>query len=224
MLILGIDDAGRGPVIGSMFISGVLLSVKQESLLLKAGVTDSKLIEHEKRIELSKLIKANSNANKVFEISAKKIDNSLSSGTNLNILEANYMAEVINSIAGKYKGIEVIIDCPSVNIESWKKILLKFVQHSALNISCEHKADMNHISVAAASILAKVKREEHMQKLKNQYKEYGNVGSGYPSDPITKIFLKENGMALKDTGIFRTTWLTWKRLFPDKNQKSLTDY
>jgi len=95
-----------------------------------------------------------------------------------------------------------------------------FVEHlDNLNIKCEHKADVNYISAAAGSILAKVTREEEVGKIK---KEFGNVGSGYPSDPNTKRFLREHGAKLKDSGIFRKTWATWKKLFPESdNQKTL---
>jgi len=224
MVILGIDDAGRGPVIGPMFVAGVLLSDKQESKLMKEGVTDSKLIEHKHRVRLAKFIKANSMANFIIEIKAKEIDASILSGTNLNTLEAKHMAAVINKISGKYEDFDTIIDCPSVNIISWKKTLIKFISNSRAQIKCEHKADYNHISVAAASVLAKVWREDAMAELKQQYNNFGDLGSGYPSDSITKAFLKKNGEVLRDSGIFRTTWVTWKRIFPDKDQKTLTEF
>jgi ribonuclease HII len=120
--------------------------------------------------------------------------------------------------------IKVIIDCPSVNTVAWKNTLLKFLVHNSnLAIHCEHKADVNHVSASAASILAKVTREEEVAKIKAQFKEYGNIGSGYPSDPLTKEFLKKNGKKLANSGIFRKTWSTWKAFFPsvDEKQKKL---
>ena len=90
-----------------------------------------------------------------------------------------------------------------------------------LQIFCEHKADFNHPSVSAASILAKVEREEEVTKLKKEFREYGNIGSGYPSDPVTIEFLKNNGKLLKNSGIFRKTWATWKALFPSTEQDKL---
>ena len=56
MLILGIDDSGRGPVIGPMILAGVLLSKKQEQVLKKENVRDSKLLVHKERIRVSKII------------------------------------------------------------------------------------------------------------------------------------------------------------------------
>ena len=80
---------------------------------------------------------------------------------------------------------------------------------------------MNHVSVSAASILAKVSREEEIEKLKLQY---GDFGSGYPSDPVTKEFLKNKGKEFKNTGLFRKSWQTWKALFPQKEQATLEGF
>jgi ribonuclease HII len=211
-LTLGIDDAGRGPVLGSMVLAGAVLTKEQEVLLKKAGVADSKTVLHPKRMELAKLIEANSEGHAVVLLTAKEIDFGLNNGTNLNTLEAQAMAKIINELAKP--GMNVIIDCPSVNTVAWRKVLISYVKHpDQLDIKCEHKADVNHVSASAASILAKVRREEEVDKLK---KQYGAIGSGYPADPYTQAFLKENGLKLKDSGIFRTTWATWKELFPSE--------
>jgi ribonuclease HII len=93
-----------------------------------------------------------------------------------------------------------------------------------IQVICEHKADVNHPSVSAASILAKVEREEQVEKIKGEYIKYGNVGSGYPSDPVTKSFLRNNGEKLKNSGIFRKTWATWKQMFPEKSQMTLGEF
>jgi ribonuclease HII len=60
-------------------------------------------------------------------------------------------------------------------------------------------------------------------------RKYGDIGSGYPSDPVTIDFIKSKGQELKKTGIVRTSWATWKKLFPSqsesqKNQASLKDF
>ena len=46
--------------------------------------------------------------------------------------------------------------------------------------------------------------------------EFGDFGSRYPSDPVTKLFLKKNGSRLKDSKISRKSWATWKEIFPEK--------
>lgn len=226
MLILGIDDAGRGPLIGPMVLAGVILKKNDESFLKKQGVNDSKRILHPLRIKLSALIKDTAINYKIVLAQAADIDGSIKSGVNLNTLEAIKTAEIINSLtAGKKEKIKVIVDCPSVNISAWKKTLTSYIKNlSYLTLICEHKADINHVSVSAASILAKVAREEEVEKIKKEYGQCGDIGSGYPSDPVTKKFLKKNGKKLADSGIFRKTWATWKSLFPEKNQKTLGDF
>jgi len=224
-LVLGIDDAGRGPLIGPMILAGVLMSKDKDGIFKEQGIKDSKLLEHKKRIELSKIIHEHSIDSFVVKSFPEEIDSSISSGTNLNTLEAIKTAAIINKVNSKErrKGkIKVIVDCPSTNILKWTGTLKKYVEYlENLEIVCEHKADFNHPVVSAASILAKVAREEEVEKLKKQFKNYGNVGSGYPADPDTKEFLKKHGKELKDSGIFRKTWATWKSKFPEEKQSRL---
>lgn len=219
MYILGIDDAGRGPLIGPMILAGVLVTTEQDKKIKSLGAKDSKLLAHSARVSISKEILKNSISSKIVQSSPEEIDNSIKSGTNLNTLEAKKTAEIINSLNNKKDKIKVIVDCPSVNTQVWQRTLEGFIDHlDNLKISCEHKADANHPSVSAASILAKVRREEEVSRLK---KEFGNFGSGYPSDPLTKLFLRERGNELENSGLFRKTWATWKNLFPDNKQKTL---
>src|SRR3989344_4138613 len=97
--------------------------------------------------------------------------------------------------------------------------ILKYLNNSKnLVIRCEHKADRDYVAVSAASVLAKCAREEEVAKIK---KEYGNIGSGYPADPITAKFLKENGEKLRNSSIFRKSWATWKKMFPGEKQRTL---
>lgn len=225
MLILGIDDAGRGPLIGPMILAGVLINKEQEKFLKKSGITDSKLLLHEKRISLSELIKKHSISSYIVSTTAEQIDNSINSGINLNTLEAMRAAEIINNLNKGKEKINVIVDCPSTNILAWKKTLERYIEKKEnLEIHCEHKADFNHTGVSAASILAKVRREEEIAKIRDKYNEFGNIGSGYPSDPTTKEFLKKSGHKLRDSGIFRKTWSTWKVLFPEQGQKTLGEF
>lgn len=225
MLILGIDDAGRGPLIGPMILAGVLVEKKNEEYLKKHGVTDSKKVLHPKRIELSKIIKEVAESFHVVKAYPELIDDAIHKGINLNTLEAMKTAEIINEInnSRRHKDkIKVIVDCPSVNINAWTGTLLSYIDYKDnLNVVCEHKADFNHTSVAAASIIAKVTREEEVEKIKNKY---GDTGSGYPSDPVTKEFLQKQGNKYKDSGIFRKSWATWKELFPEKSQATLGDF
>lgn len=223
MLLLGIDDAGRGPLIGSMFLAGVLVDVKTERELKSEGVADSKTLAHSQRIKLSGFIRDVSKKFKIVESTAVQIDHSLASGVNLNTLEAIKAAEIINElIVGVKEPVKIIVDCPSVNTNAWKSTLMHYITgNKEINLHCEHKADANYPVVSAASILAKVAREESISELK---KKYGDFGSGYPSDPITKQFLKKHGKALAKSGIFRTSWQTWKEVYPENNQSTLSSF
>jgi ribonuclease HII len=222
MLILGIDDAGRGPIIGPMALAGVLIKKSDEEFLKKQGVKDSKQLTDQRRFELSKLIKETAEQFYVVLSTPEQIDEAIESKLNLNTLEALKTAEIINHINNSIyqkQNIKVVVDCPSTNIEAWRNKLLSFIKHpNNLDISCEHKADVNHPSVSAASILAKCSREEEVAKIK---KQFGNIGSGYPADPYTKEFLQKRGKELSESGIFRKSWATWKDMFPGNKQSTL---
>jgi ribonuclease HII len=209
MLILGIDDAGRGPVIGPMVLAGCLIDDKIEKELKKLGVKDSKQLTQKRREFLAEKIKEVAETFEIVLAHPEEIDGKNKIGVNLNALEAIKMAEVINKINKGYKEIKVVVDCPSVSIEKWKDFLKTKIDNlSNLDVHCEHKADVNHVAVSAASILAKCTREIEMGKLKEKY---GNeIGSGYCSDPLTIKFLEKHAQTYGDNGIFRKTWSTWK--------------
>lgn len=225
-LIIGIDDAGRGPLIGPMILAGVLLTREQENILRGSGVKDSKMLLHPARVKLAGTIKGNCLNSKVAKSFPDEIDAAVFSKSNLNTLEAKKAAEIINFLNDGKDKIKVIIDCPSVNLGAWRAKVLEFVKNKDnLEVVCEHKADVNHPSVSAASILAKVEREIEVAKIKKEYEKYGYIGSGYPSDPVTKTFLKKHGKELENSGIFRKSWSTWKNMFEkSKKQSSLKDF
>ena len=220
MLILGIDDAGRGPVIGPMILAGVLIDKEIEKEFVKLGIKDSKQILRKKRGLLEKEIKFKVIDSYVVIISVDEIDDKGKEGLNLNQREALAAAMIINKLNHKNEPIKVLIDCPSVNLASWKEYLEKFVTSiSNLSIVCEHKADENHISVAAASILAKEQREREVENLKKKFDI--DFGSGYSSDPKTRKFVYENYEKFKEKGLFRESWGTIKKHKSYKTQKKL---
>lgn len=208
--VLGIDEAGRGPVIGPMIVAGVMINEGEEKLL--EGSKDSKKLLHKKRIELDKKIKKNS-IYKIIEVSSKEIDEAVNSKIiNLNWLEAHKQAEIINEL----KPDKAIIDCPSPNLKVFKNYLKNLLENKDIELIVEHKADEKYITSSAASILAKVRREEIMDEIK---KKYGDTGPGYTSNETTKKFIKENYN--KHPEIFRHSWSTFKRLSQKDIQKKL---
>ena len=94
------------------------------------------------------------------------------------------------------------------------------MDNKKIELLVEHKADLNHISVSAASVLAKVTRDSEIEKIKKAIKE--DFGSGYPSDPKTKAFLEKNFEKYPE--IFRKTWSSHKEMINRKFQKSLSDF
>ncbi|MCH8945427.1 MAG: ribonuclease HII [Nanoarchaeota archaeon] len=223
MLKLGIDDAGRGPVIGPMILAGCLMDEKTEAELKKLGVKDSKQLTPKRREFLVDLIRKKAETFEIVIISASEIDRLNKKGVKLNEVEALASARIINKINKGFKKIKVILDCPSTSIVKWQDFLKTKINNlSNLEISCEHKADKNHIAVSAASILAKSIREKEMFKLKEIYGK--EIGSGYPSDPKTKKFLSKNVKKYNDKGIFRKSWSTWKMAAGNVSQKKLEDF
>ncbi|MEK6833468.1 MAG: ribonuclease HII, partial [Nanoarchaeota archaeon] len=207
--ILGIDDAGRGPVIGPMILAGCLIDEATEKEFKKLGIKDSKELTPKRREFLAVIIREKAETFEIAFTHPIEIDEKLTNGTNLNHLEAIKIAEIINKINKGYNKIKVIIDCPSVNICKWTNLLKTKIENlSNLEVVCEHKADKNHISVSAASILAKSAREKEMDGLKKIYGE--EIGSGYTSDPSTIKFIEKNARIHEDSGIFRKTWETWR--------------
>ncbi|MFC1710795.1 ribonuclease HII [Nanoarchaeota archaeon] len=218
--ILGIDDAGRGPVIGPMVLAGCLIDKKLEPKFRRLGVRDSKQLTQKRREFLEKKIKDEAETFEIVISKPLEIDKKNEQGINLNELEAIGAARIINRINKGYIKIKVVIDCPSVSIFKWQDLLKTKIKNlSNLEISCEHKADKNHVSVAAASILAKCAREKAMAKLKAEFGDA--IGSGYTSDPATQKFLQKNARKHKDKGIFRKSWVTWKKAHENTVQKKL---
>lgn len=211
--VLGIDEAGRGPVIGPMIIAGVIIEEGKEEML--GEVKDSKFLYHNKRIKLAKHLKENFKY-KIIKVEPKEIDNALNSkDLNLNWLEAHKQAEIINEL----KPDIAIIDAPSINAFKFKQYLKNLLKDKNIKLIVEHKADSNYPVCSAASIIAKVKREEEMSKIR---KKYGNCGPGYPSNQTTQDFVRKHGKKYPE--IMRQTWATYKRYHKEKEQKGLQDY
>jgi len=222
MKLLGIDEAGRGPVIGPMIMAGVLIDSELENELRELGVRDSKLITPRRREILAEIIKKKALSYHIVIISASEVDAYVKS-VNINTLEAKKSGQIINQINKGLDKIKVVVDCPSPNITKWRNVLLTYIKNiKNLELICEHKADRNHIAVGAASILAKSAREKEVKKIK---KKLGiEFGSGYSSDPRTREFLDKFSKKHDGDGIFRKSWQTWKNHIGKKQQKKLDSF
>ncbi|MEM2110881.1 MAG: ribonuclease HII [Candidatus Bathyarchaeia archaeon] len=186
MLVAGVDDAGRGPVLGPLVIAGVLVEEEALSNLVNLGVKDSKLLSPKRREQLAQEIFKIAKKYHIVKLSPAEIDIAVETGTKLNRLnrlEAKAMAEVIRNL----KPDIVYVDASDILAERFKQHIAEKVPFNVQIIS-EHKADRKYPIVSAASIIAKVERDRAVAELR---KTYGDLGSGYITDPKTLRFLEE---------------------------------
>lgn len=218
MLILGIDEAGRGPVVGPLVICGTLIDDKEMYKLERLKVKDSKLLTPKRREFLFDKIKETVQAHKIIAIEPDEIDEAVDGhdGLNLNWLEARKSAEIINSL----KPDMVYLDCPSNNIKAFTSYVRELLNNKETKIISEHKADTKYVIVGAASILAKVTRDRQVEAIERLIGK--KIGSGYPSDPRTQKFIKENHISNKD--IMRKSWMSYKNLTKEKGQKKIGEF
>jgi ribonuclease HII len=185
MLIAGVDDAGRGAVIGPLVIAGVLVKKEDLPCLKELGVKDSKLLSPHRREALAVEIKRIVQKHSVEKLQPREIDVVVNSGRKLhklNWLEAQTMAKVIEALRPDM----VYVDASDVLEERFKQHILECLPFRVAIVS-EHKADRNYVAVSAASIIAKVERDREIALLEEVY---GDFGSGYPSDARTVSFLE----------------------------------
>lgn len=215
MLICGVDEAGKGPVLGPLVLAGVCIEEEKIAELEKLGVKDSKLIAPHRRTQLFEKIILLAKKYKIVKVEAQEIDSRANVGLNLNQLEALKCSEIINTL----KPDIVYVDSPvSPHASKFGDLIRANLKDKGVKIVAEHKADTKYLVVGAASILAKVTRDEEIEKIK---KEVGfNFGSGYPSDERTMKFLEEH-WENKLAKYIRKSWGTIKELKKKKYQSTL---
>ncbi len=214
MLICGVDEAGRGPVIGPMVFAAVVIERKHESRLKKLGVTDSKLLDPETRIKLSHKIRKLAVEHALLSLSAADITEWMKSAS-LNEIEAIKTAELLDSL--NITPDVCYVDCPDT-IPARYCMNISNLCKKPVRIVAEHKADLNYCITGAASILAKVARDAAIAELA---KEHGELGTGYPSDPVTQRWLDGHWKKNRSfPDIVRKKWSTVDR----RAQLRLTDW
>lgn len=216
MKILGIDEAGRGCVAGPLVMCGYLVEEKSLSKLKSLGVKDSKMLTAKKREEMIPKLQSIAEDYVILSVGAEQIDE-LRTRSNLNKLEIERMQQLVNTLSPD----KAIIDALESNEKRFLKKLKNGIKVNAEIIS-ENFADKNYIEVGAASIIAKVHRDEEIQKL---HKIYGYFGSGYPSDPKTINFLKEWIKKKQELPSFvRKSWLTIQRIREELEQVKMNKF
>ena len=178
MQICGIDDAGRGPMLGPLVIAGISLDKKKLKKLTLLGVKDSKKLSPKLRESLYKKIIEIVDDYYVAKISPKSIDASVKKHC-LNGLEAKYMAKVVSKLNPDVS----YVDSCDVNPKRFGKEISRLSDNH--KIKSYHRADSRFVVVSAASILAKVTRDRAIARLRKEH----DLGSGYPSDSVTVKFV-----------------------------------
>ena len=193
-LQIGIDEAGRGPLLGSVHVAAAILPKTWSDLIenqpLKdtplSILTDSKKLSEKKRDTLYPLIQQHALGYIIADIPAAVIDQ-------LNILQATMLGmrlcteELLEALVSSAANIqtsqvEVLIDgnrCPELN---YVKLSEFGLCSSAIDCQAWVKGDARHTSIAAASVLAKVSRDQTMYALDSKHPEYAIAKhKGYPT-------------------------------------------
>lgn len=217
--VLGIDEAGRGPVIGSMFIGGYMVEESKLEEVEQLGVKDSKKLSDRRRENLAEKLEELDDSF-LKEVTADDIDQ-LRKVMTLNEIELQAFADVIE----RADPDKVFIDLPEPDgdrfIRTLKKELPKRFEDR--EFVAEHGADDVYPIVSAASIIAKSAREAHVDELKQKYGY--DFKSGYPHDAPTIEFLEkyldEHDELPPET---RRSWSTAENILKEHSQSGLGDF
>ena len=220
--IAGVDDAGRGPVIGPLVIAGVLFPQSQIESLRTLGVKDSKLLSPDQRNTLSTEILARATRFQIAISCPREIDEVVLTGKKyrkLNWLEAKLMADVLRDL----KPDIAYVDASDVKPKRFSDQITELLPFN-LKLISEHRADKKYLIVSAASIIAKTHRDSIISRL---HQQYGDFGSGYCSDKKTITFLNNWIRDHNSTELpwfVRKSWQTINRLTEAKKQTTISSY
>ena len=199
-MVLGLDEAGRGCVLGPLVVGAYFCDEDVLAQLKEAGVTDSKKLSAKKRQRLLGIL-PDHGTGRILEVSPAQID-----AGNINTLEEiAFIDHIVH-----FRPEAVYLDAP-VHPRGIPKLTARIaqtLQRAGLQpeLIIEPKADLTYTVVGASSIFAKVNRDARIEAL-------GPVGSGYPSDPKTRAWIKgffDRGEALP--ACVRTRWGTIEAL------------
>ncbi|MEM4553354.1 MAG: ribonuclease HII [Ignisphaera sp.] len=215
-IVAGIDEAGRGPLIGDMFMVIVIIKEGDVQKLKSVGVKDSKKLTKADRERLFSTVLNLLEAVIVTRIQPHEIDSE-----NLNILEARALCRLISHACNLLKIDRIYIDAFTHHQKIMEYIkLCNNICMNLHNIVIEYKADDKYVVVSAASIIAKVLRDSHIDMLKQFY---GDFGSGYPSDKRTIEWLKTYYNEHKELPpIVRRSWKTVDKII--RSRETLDRY
>ncbi len=180
--VTGVDEAGRGPVIGPMVICGAHVDQRALAAVESMGLKDSKKLTPKKREAFAAALRETLDY-RLAVLGPGEIDARVYAENTLNELEVHHFADIIREA----RPAIAYLDACDVNPERFGLNVRRRLDFELEIVSC-HEADDKYPIVMAASILAKVHRDGLIQQLSEQLGE--DVGSGYPNDPVTIEFLR----------------------------------
>lgn len=217
-MIIGIDEAGKGPVIGSMFAAAIAVP---DPAILPAEVDDSKRLTASHRQELYQTLTETDEVSiGTAEVSPQDIDDP---ETNMNSLTVSAHARALDALSAQttIETGDVIADAGDTNADRFARQIAN-QSSTDLGISASHGADSQYPVVGAASVVAKSHREMHVRDLADRY---GPVGSGYPGDKQTRQFLatfyREHG---EFPDCVRRSWQTCADIIAAVEQAGLEEF
>ena len=216
MRVAGVDEAGRGCAIGPLVVAAAVFKEETLPTLREIGVKDSKKVSAKKREKLVVEIKELALDYRIFEIQPRVIDKVVFRSIplrRLNYLETMVMAKLIREL----KPDLVHMDPPDVDNQRCAEQLQSVIKYK-MQVICEPKADQKYVSTGAASIIAKVRRDQRIKELRELH---GDFNSGYSSDTKTQRFIEEYFSTNKECPDYmRASWSTvQKYMKPFKQMK-----
>lgn len=214
--MFGVDEAGRGPALGSLFVGCVFAPTAD---VLPDDLRDSKQLSRQRISDIAATLRASDDiAVTTVEVTTAQIDDDQESLTDTT---AHAFAEAIMETVPP--GCEGWLDACHPDEDVFETMVATELSDAdAYALHAEHGADESQPIVSAASIIAKDAREQHVEELADRY---GDIGSGYPSDPTTREFLEayiaEEG-TLPDCA--RESWTTCQDLLDEASQQGLDEY
>ena len=207
-LLGGIDESGRGCLVGNLVVAGVSVTEERLGELKELGVRDSKLLSPKRRESLyGEIVRASEHVC-AAQIPPDEIDLVVMTGRKyrrLNYLEAQYFAKVADRLCAAH----VTVDASDTSPRRFRDAIRKNME-GRCRVVAYHKADRDFPVVSAASIIAKVERDRAVGELRDRF---GDFGSGYPSDRRTRAFFTEMMRERRDLPPFvRKSWKTLERL------------
>tara|TARA_B100001996_G_scaffold286149_1_gene226391 strand:+ start:2771 stop:3499 length:729 start_codon:yes stop_codon:yes gene_type:complete len=188
MLRIGIDEAGRGPVIGPLVVAGFRIPEDDLPLLSEIGITDSKLLSKKKREEIYEWLKESA-VERDWGIFVRhshpgEIDNAMAL-TNLNDHEVTLFSSVARNLCAAGGGVLQLDACDTDPTRFGNNVASRLENWpwDGWSMESRHGADLDFLAVGAASIIAKVNRDRAIEDIKENLGF--DIGSGYPSDPKT---------------------------------------